>query len=368
MNRVRILATGVDTIHASAPGVLIPGLREELAQLRTSAGNDGLPLEVGDNPEGFVLQPHGWRRYPIWLRSARIEVMLGACDPFPPVFVQWHSPFIHAYGLNVAVQSVEAWLDGALMEARADLRVARLDLYCDFQGWQPEASDLDRFTCRAVRRRLFETHREAHLSGRRFSGFTFGKGDVVARIYDKSLEASVRGQAWQSEVWARRDPNMPVWRVEFQFRRRALRRYRLETLQEALDARQRLWEYGTEWLSLRRRHVADRNRSRWRADPVWCALREAKVGSPHSPLVREAVRAASEDRLVRGFLGYVTSLGARAEVANLAEALSWAGMLTERHLRETGRDFQALVEEKRGRDTATRLLRVTEGLLREVMG
>jgi hypothetical protein len=63
-------------------------------------------VDLGDNPEGFILKPHGWRGYPIWLRSARIELMLGAVDPFPPAFVQWHSPFIHAYGVDAAVAMV----------------------------------------------------------------------------------------------------------------------------------------------------------------------------------------------------------------------------------------------------------------------
>ena len=106
MTMVHLLTSGVDTIHASAPGVLRPGLRQELGELRNQAGAGGSMVDLGDNPEGFILKPHGWRGYPIWLRSARIELMLGAVDPFPPAFVQWHSPFIHAYGVDAAVAMV----------------------------------------------------------------------------------------------------------------------------------------------------------------------------------------------------------------------------------------------------------------------
>ena len=213
MRVVHLLTSGVDTIHASAPGALRPGLRQELGELRGQTGADGSMVDLGDNPEGFILKPHGWRGYPIWLRSARIELMLGAVDPFPPVFVQWHSPFIHAYGVETAVAMVEGWLDEAVMEVRGPLRASRLDLYCDFQGWIPTVRDLSDFSCRATRRRVFEVPRQAHLSGRSFSGFTFGKGDVVCRIYDKSLEMAGRDQHRQEEIWRGRDPEQPVWRV-----------------------------------------------------------------------------------------------------------------------------------------------------------
>ena len=361
MTIVRVLAAGVDTTHASAAGVLVRGLRGQLAALRQDAGPNGQAVDLGANPEGFVLQPHGWRGYPIWLRSARIEVMLGAVAPFPPAFLQWHAPFLHAYGLERAVSMVEGWLDDAVMASRAPLGAARLDLYCDFQGWVPVARDLDRFLCRAVCRRCFEVPTQAHLSGRQFSGFTFGKGDVVGRIYDKSLELAVRGHRWPEAVWQGRDPAQPVWRLEVQFRRAALRRVRLETLAQALHARQALWGYAMGWLSLRRPTV-DRNRSRWPEDPVWTALRRARVGSPASPLVRQRVRAASQERLLRGFIGYASSLGALSAEDDLAAVLRTAGSLATHHLHETGRDFAGLVDAKRDRLRAERMFRTTADL------
>ena len=365
MRTLEILAAGVDTIHASVPGALRSGLRQELGGLRSQAGADGSAVDLGENPEGFILKPHGWRGYPIWLRSARIELMLGAVDPFPPVFVQWHSPFIHAYGVETAVAMVERWLSDAVMGVRGPLRVSRLDLYCDFQGWAPEAQDLSDFSCRATRRRLFEVPRQAHLSGRSFSGFTFGKGDVVCRIYDKSLEMAGREQHWQEEIWRGRDPGQPVWRVEFQFRRRALRAFGLETLEHALRSRQGLWEYGLEWISLRR-PGKDRNRSRWHEDPVWGELRRAELGSPSSPLVRQRVRAAAQERLVRGFIGYASALGALSTQDDLASVLRTAGSLATRHLQATGRDFEGLVDAKRDRLRAERMFKITPYLIWEL--
>ena len=100
MRVVHLLTSGVDTIHASAPGALRPGLRQELGELRGQTGADGSMVDLGDNPEGFILKPHGWRGSPIWLRSARIELMLGAVDPIPPVFVQGTRPSFTPAGLR----------------------------------------------------------------------------------------------------------------------------------------------------------------------------------------------------------------------------------------------------------------------------
>jgi hypothetical protein len=355
--RISILAAGVDTIHASAAGSLKPGLQRELTELRAEAGESGLSLDLGANPVGFILQPHGWRGYPLWLRSARIELMLGAADPFPPVFIQWHSPYIHAYGVESAVSMVEGWLDLAMMEVRAPLGVSRLDLYCDFQGWIPAVEDLGRFSCRATRRSLFEVSGQTHLVGRRFSGFTFGKGDVVCRIYDKTLLMATRGEHWQEEVWVDRHPDLPVWRLEFQIRRRALRRFSLETLEQAEGARQSLWQYLTEWISLRQPGL-DGNRSRWKEASCWGALRSVELGSPASPLVPARRREASQERLVRGFVGYATSLGAAGPEQDMDALLRWAGVISARYLRDTGRDFCELVELKRRRSGAERLFRV----------
>ncbi len=357
---IRILAAGLDTVHASAAGSLRHGLRRQLTELRAQAGQTGLALDLGSNPEAFILQPHGWRGYPLWLRSARVELMLGASDPFPPAFVQWHSPYLHAYGVEKAVAMVERWLDLAVMEVRAPLRVSRLDLYCDFQGWIPGTADLGRFSCRAIRRSLFEVAGQTHLVGRRFSGFTFGKGDIVCRIYDKTLLMAARGEHWQEEVWLDRDPDLAVWRLEFQLRRRALRRFSLEMLKQALDARQSLWAYLTDWISVRE-PGEDGNRSRWKEAPTWKALRSAQLWSPASPLVPARWREASKERLVRGFVGYATSLGAVGPEQEMDEFLRWAGAITARYLRDTGRDFSSLVESKRRRSGAERLFRVRPG-------
>ena len=119
------------------------------------------------------------------------------------------------------------------------------------------------------------------------------------------------------------------------------------------------------WISLRR-PGKDSNRSRWHQDPVWGELRGVQLGSPSSPLVRQRVRAAAQDRLVRGFIGYASALGALSTEDDLAAVLRTAGYLATRHLQATGRDFEGLVDAKRDRLRAERMFRITPQLIWEV--
>lgn len=54
---------------------------------------------------------------------------------------------------------------------------------------------------------------------------------------------------------------------------------------------------------------------------MWTVLREAVQGSPCSELVRERKEAASRLLLLRGFVGYATSLAACDQVDDVEEAL-----------------------------------------------
>jgi hypothetical protein len=168
----------------------------------------------------------------------------------------------------------------------------------------------------------------------------------VVRIYDKTLELAVRGETWPQVVWKDADPEQPVWRVELQFRRPALKAFGLKTVADVLAARQEVWDYGMRWISLRE-PTGDTNRSRWPEAPVWTVLRETALGSPCSELVRERREAASRLRLLRGFVGYATSLAACEDVDDLEEALREVAPEVQAYLARKGTTFDDVVAAKR---------------------
>ena len=123
---------------------------------------------------------------------------------------------------------------------------SRVDIYADFQGWTPRPHDYDRFVTRSRRN---TSHIAVHHEGRRFTGFTFGRDAIVARLYDKTAEIAHSGKDWMRSVWGDQlDRSRPVWRLEFQLRRELLAEFSLRGPEDALTKRQDLWTYATRWL------------------------------------------------------------------------------------------------------------------------
>jgi hypothetical protein len=330
MKGLTVLAAGLDSVYVSAHGVLPKGLLDVLRGLQQDAVAEREPvvIELREDAGAFLLRPHGWRGYPVRMDAPNYTVCIGAAKPFPPVYVMVRSSFLHHMGAEEALAITREMVERDLFAAPVPLQVSRAGVYADVQGWRPTPGDLHRFICRASWRRLFaEPVAEAdvscrlHCIGRRFSGFVFGKGDVVARLYDKTLELTHSGETWPEVVWVGRDPEQPVWRVEFQFRRRALHEFGVGHVNELLAGRQDLWEYGTRWLSLRRR-VAGVRPGRWPEAHAWTALRAARMGSPRSGLVRQRISEANVERLVRGFVGYSTSLAAVGSMADVDSVIA----------------------------------------------
>jgi hypothetical protein len=133
--------------------------------------------------------------------------------------------------------------------------VSRIDLTADVQGWTVKPQHLKRFHTRAKGVCLYD-------GTQRFTGISFGKRTLVARIYDKTVEIATSHKDWLPEVWSRSAcyrAGAPVWRIEFQLRREALTSRarssdgaRLDTWEQVRSAIGTLWQGLTSsWISLR---------------------------------------------------------------------------------------------------------------------
>lgn len=165
--------------------------------------------------------------------------------------------------------------------------VSRLDLYVDVQGWWPTGDDRYRFVCRGQTLETYEASGE-------LTGFSFGRrktGTIVARIYDKTRDADRKGSDFWLDVWGERlDPAKPVFRVEFELARTALREYGLDTVDDVLGAVPALWlSVTSEWLTYRS-PTADQTA------PVGRSLRNGRrcngQDSPRAPSVSGACTRA----------------------------------------------------------------------------
>ena len=297
---VRVLAAGIDSLYVSFKGEVDAAWLDAVALLKGRAQETGQPqvfLPVDDRKA--LVQPSGWGSYRYWLRCGDFDVFLGRGQSMPAAYARIASEFIHEVGPIRALADLKSFV-GALLDQVDETICSRVDIYADFQGWVPVSEDYHRFVTRSRRN---TSHIAVHHDGRRFTGFTFGRDAMVARLYDKSLEIAHSGKRWMHEVWgAGFDTSAPVWRLEFQLRREVLAECSLTSPEDVLALRPNLWAYAMQWLSLRE-PTPGATRTRWPVASVWSDLKRSQAAVAYSPLVRIRIREHDESVLVRGLTG-----------------------------------------------------------------
>ena len=169
------------------------------------------------------------------------------------------------------------------------------------------------------------------MSGDTCTGYTIGKRRIMARIYNKTTEATLRHDdeyfaLIKEHAGDAFDPTLDIWRVEFELKRaggegfclvgkqeddeeqteaeQALAEMEGEdlpaigTLKRALCWSPALWKYlTTRWLRLVE-PTEDTNRARWVVHPIWKQIQESFTQPTSTPLseaqcclVREQRRA-----------------------------------------------------------------------------
>jgi hypothetical protein len=163
---IRVLSSGVDTLHGSMRGTVRPELWElgQEAQQRARNG-DQEQVELGDTGQAFNVQGHGIRGYGLWMSSRDWELMLTQSEKFPAALAQLHSAYLHSMGVADAVRLVEQTLRRAVMARAEGFTVSRIDLYADVQGWPLDLDHLHRFVSRSRVRRAFLDGYEVPAAG-----------------------------------------------------------------------------------------------------------------------------------------------------------------------------------------------------------
>jgi hypothetical protein len=277
-----------------------------------------------------------------------MDVIACSGKDFPPVRVELRSAFLHSLGPGPAVARVVEILTKDFFVSEPELLASRVDLYADLQGWELGPGHLGRFITPATFRK--EHYEAAVHQGRRLSGFQFGKSEIVARVYDKTLELSKSGKRWVWDIWGDAvDEDRPVWRLEFEFKRETVKRFQFADAAEVLWGLQDLWHYvTTEWLSYRR-PTSDPRERRSPVDPIWEEVRAIQIVPRMTGLVRTREKELSEERTLRLMQGCLTSLAALHGCWSFAEACERAGPLVAAQFEERGRSFTAMARDKAAR-------------------
>jgi hypothetical protein len=277
--RPKLLLSGLDSLYVSYFLNIGLGridwdqLAYEKERVRRCRGEEHAEMVLG--VERFALLPYGRKPYPFVLKNKNYEIRL-AEHVRPACHVQIFSEALWKSGTDAVLARIEDWFRSmGLTHVRPNV-VSRADWAFDYHLPRIDFA-WDDFVSVATKENSWRKNRETET-------FTFGIGDPVIRVYDKSAEiAQESGKTWFHELWGRKSK---VWRIEFQLRRRRLH-------EAGIDSTADLVPYQGDVLrELAQRHTtlrapsADTNRSRWPFHPLWRALLSDIAELPQTGLVR----------------------------------------------------------------------------------
>ena len=208
-----LCSAGVDSLYVSFAGTVDVRLLGHLEELRLQAQADGAPVLLPAGERRMIVHANGSGHYRYWLHCSDFQVLVAQGRMLPPVYLKLSSAYLHQLGPIAALRDAETFVRATLTGQLAPPQASRVDLYADFQGWIPNEQDFRRVVTRARRSAQHFDSVRAYFDGPRFTGYQFGRDQLVARLYDKGREAAESGnEAWMREVWGPRlDPT--VFRV-----------------------------------------------------------------------------------------------------------------------------------------------------------
>jgi hypothetical protein len=234
----------------------------------------------------------------------------------PSFFIEmrFHALHTHPEGAAGACDAALAWVRRKLyadqFTAAKDAisftaaKISRADIHIDWQGgYAPALCNLSEELRCFIRPGWVKG--ALYFQGGAATGIQFGRSQVVARLYNKTLETREKGNEAYAELLTARcgdafNPDKEVWRLEFELKREGAKGFRLyapaeeEDPDEEVEAEmsaEELQHIGTlprffarmeelflhltrHWLRLVEKSE-DTNRSRWPMHPTWRQLREA---------------------------------------------------------------------------------------------
>ena len=272
----------------------------------------------------FEVRDKGAGRFSYVLvdNAYRIQSSNSRSKSLPLAYVQISSEFLSHAGIEKAEEALRHIVN-TLGVVEEPANISRVDLYADFcadcamDAFEPLRDWVTRVETMSL-----------HYSYGRFSGWSFGSGgDIVARLYDKTLEVEKKShkfylhELWKAAGW---NGESQVWRMEFEAKRAALVSLQLPKLSHLLPNQAALWRYLTEnWLRLTVPAETDGNRARWSNHPLWDFIAAAfDTEEEQSRLQRfNPARLPEDERLFVHGLGGITSFMASRGIEDLGEGV-----------------------------------------------
>ncbi|MDH5783634.1 MAG: hypothetical protein OEZ35_08260 [Candidatus Bathyarchaeota archaeon] len=305
---VRLLLAGIDTLECayylanSANCDFFAFIGSIKEYLRQSKSRDSQHAKYG-NME-FLVEPYGsGSGYPFILNNKDFRIQCGEFNN-PSFHVKFSSESLWRDSPQVLHDRFIAWASSAGFEPFKQEGLSRVDFSFDYSVSTMNFDEDSMVT--------MSDKDSIHRENNQIQTLTFGKGDVVLRIYNKVAEINQSShKEWFFDLWGQKEH---VWRIEWQVRKETLKRFGIRTIEELGQKKKGL----LKWLSgnhdTLRIPSLDNNRSRWPLHPLWVDLQmqieNMEEGDAGNQIEDCASIRSLEKRNVISVYGYLKRLAA----------------------------------------------------------
>lgn len=305
----KLLIHGIDTLQCAyflhaieRQGIDFGLLAEQKESIRQSKSKNPAPVTLGNS--NFLLHPYGSASgYPLIISNEDFKIELGEYNK-PNFFVTFRSQALWRESAFLLHDKFLKWAASVGYRPYRDESLSRVDFCFDYQLSSIDF-DEDSFVSRSCKDSQYREDGKVQT-------FSFGKGDVVLRVYDKVAEIKQQSsKVWFYLLWEQ-DEN--VWRIEWQIRKPVLKRFDIITFDNLKEQQGDLLRYLAEEHDTLRQQTSDSNSSRWPLHPLWKDLQGKIEQLNHLGIDRVfGKNAVLEERMMRiaiSMYGYLKRVAA----------------------------------------------------------
>jgi hypothetical protein len=305
----KLLINGIDTLQCAyfleprgATAIDFVKLAEMKESIRQSKSKNPAPLELAGT--GFLLQPYGTSSgYPFVLENEHFKIECGEFNK-PNFYVTFRSQALWRQSAWLLHEKFLTWARSAGFTPYKPETLSRVDYCFDYHLPEVDFTE-DSFVSRSTKD---SQYREA----KKVQTFSFGKGDIVLRVYDKVAEIQQQSsKVWFYLLWER---DTDVWRIEWQVRKSILKQHDINTFDDLQDQQGDLLRYLSGDHDTLRVPTNDSNSSRWPLHPLWQDLQQQIANLNNLGVHRVVGRPAALDermeRMAISVFGYLKSVAA----------------------------------------------------------
>ncbi|WP_221250616.1 hypothetical protein [Desulfuromonas versatilis] len=303
------LLQGIDTLQCAY--FLAPHGKTELnfrhmaevkESIRQAKSKSPAPFQAGGR--GFLLQPYGTASgYPFVLENEDFKIECGEFNK-PNFFVTFRSQALWRESAWLLHDKFLKWARTAGFAPYRPESLSRIDFSFDYHLPTIDFNE-NSFKSRSNKDSQYRENG-------RVQTFSFGKGDVVLRVYDKVAEIQQQSsKVWFFLLWG---IDMDVWRIEWQVRKPVLKRFGIATFEDLQDLQGDLLRYLASEHDTLRQPNGDSNESRWPLHPLWKDLQariaDLKNQGVHRVIGMPAVLDERMQRMAISIFGYLKRVAA----------------------------------------------------------